>query len=80
MQAQVTEVSSRPVRKRTSKKPAVAALANCPVNGAGWCPYPFSPAQLERRLRQKLESESTSITSEGSSRSTRTRTISAKSK
>jgi hypothetical protein len=24
------------------------------VNGAGWCPYPFSPAQLEKRLKNKM--------------------------
>jgi hypothetical protein len=79
MQAQITEVSSRPVRKR-SKKPKVAALANCPVNGAGWCPYPFSPAQLERRLRQKLESEIASASKTVSTSNTRTRAVSAKSK
>jgi len=23
------------------------------MNGAGWCPYPFSPAQLQKRLEAK---------------------------
>jgi hypothetical protein len=51
----IEEVSPRTVRKRSSKKSSAAVLATCPVNGAGWCPYPFSPAQLERRLRRKRE-------------------------
>jgi hypothetical protein len=37
---------------KTSKK-AGKALSICPVNGAGWCPYPFSVEQLERRLKEK---------------------------
>lgn len=41
--------------KTTSSKRAAAALATCPVNGAGWCPYPFSPEQLERRLKEKAQ-------------------------
>ena len=80
MQAQITEVSTRPVRKRTSKRSTVAALANCPVNGAGWCPYPFSPAQLERRLRRKLEEAEASKPKEVSSRKTRSREIGSKSR
>lgn len=39
--------------KSTSKKADNAVLATCPVNGAGWCPYPFSVAQLKRRLKAK---------------------------
>lgn len=26
-------------------------LATCPVNGAGWCPYPFSVSQLKKKLK-----------------------------
>ena len=49
--------------KRTSTKRAAVALATCPVNGKGWCPYPFSPAQLEKRLRAKaLEQQNASKT------------------
>ncbi|HEY9718698.1 MAG TPA: hypothetical protein V6C69_14590 [Trichormus sp.] len=40
-------------RKRATTKASATVLATCPVNGAGWCPYPFSPAQLERRLKAK---------------------------
>lgn len=37
-----------------SKKKAVNdPLAICPANGAGWCPYPFSVAQLKKRLKEK---------------------------
>lgn len=49
-------VATRPTSKRTAKK-ARAVLSTCPMNGAGWCPYPFSPAQLEKRLKQKAEQE-----------------------
>jgi hypothetical protein len=52
MKTKSTKVATGSTRKRTTTK-TVSALANCPVNGAGWCPYPFSPAQLERRLKQK---------------------------
>lgn len=49
--------SAKIVKKRSD--PADSALAICPVDGAGWCPYPFSPAQLRRRLKKKLETEDT---------------------
>ncbi len=40
---------------KTSKKAVMQAdpLASCPVDGAGWCPYPFSIAQLKKRLKAK---------------------------
>ena len=50
-------------KKATDRKKSGAAsdklvLATCPVNGAGWCPYPFSIAQLKKRLKAKqLEKE-----------------------
>jgi hypothetical protein len=47
-------VATRPQTKRTVKKTA-AILSTCPINGAGWCPYPFSPAQLEKHLKHKAE-------------------------
>jgi hypothetical protein len=50
-------------KKRTSKSSKASkskkanALATCPVNGAGWCPYPFSVEQLERRIKARAEAE-----------------------
>jgi len=50
-------------KKATDRKKSGAAsdklvLATCPVNGAGWCPYPFSIGQLKKRLKAKqLEKE-----------------------
>ena len=44
--------------KRSSKKsekPEMAMLATCPTSGGGWCSYPFSPKQLEKRLRAKAK-------------------------
>jgi len=40
-------------RKRATTKASHNVLATCPVNGAGWCPYPFSPEQLKKRLEAK---------------------------
>lgn len=45
-------------RKKTAKK-ADTALSICPTNGAGWCPYPFSAAQLKKRLKRLQEELST---------------------
>lgn len=44
-------------KRRRTKALADAALATCPVGGAGWCPYPFSPAQLQKRLQAKLNEQ-----------------------
>lgn len=48
-----TKASSKTTRRPTSNKKVVSALAICPTDGAGWCPYPFSPAQLAKRLQEK---------------------------
>jgi len=40
-------------KARAKKKSPYEELSTCPVNGAGWCPYPFSMAQLKRRLKAK---------------------------
>jgi hypothetical protein len=61
---ELTKLSEKPKKKavatRTKAKTATKnskraskALSTCPVNGAGWCPYPFSVEQLERRLKEK---------------------------
>lgn len=47
--------TDRSTRKPTTKK--VSALSICPVNGAGWCSFPFSPAQLAKRRKQVEASE-----------------------
>ncbi len=41
-------------RKRTSNK-TNAALATCPVGSSGWCSYPFSVAQLQKRMKRIAE-------------------------
>lgn len=43
--------------KKTSRKKVADALSICPVNGAGWCPYPFSASQLKKRLKRLQEEE-----------------------
>lgn len=55
--AHSTKLLVRTVRKRTSTKPITNVLGTCPVGGAGWCSFPFSPAQLQRRLQLKAEQQ-----------------------
>lgn len=43
-------------RKRTARKKE-NALATCPVGAAGWCSYPFSVAQLQKRLKAKANAQ-----------------------
>lgn len=40
---------------KKSSKPSMAILATCPTNGAGWCAFPFSPKQLEKRMKTKAQ-------------------------
>ncbi len=49
-----TEEIVTPLAKRSSRRTADRALSTCPVDAAGWCSYPFTPSQLERRLRRKM--------------------------
>lgn len=53
MKAPTVEKTPASQKKKSSKTRSAAALATCPVNGAGWCPYPFTMEQLERRLKAK---------------------------
>ncbi|MBI5174757.1 MAG: hypothetical protein SFV17_19145 [Candidatus Obscuribacter sp.] len=56
--SQVKSKKKAPGRKKTGAASDKLVLATCPVNGAGWCPYPFSIAQLKKRLKAKqLEKE-----------------------
>ncbi|MDR3616830.1 MAG: hypothetical protein P4L53_24955 [Candidatus Obscuribacterales bacterium] len=65
---ELTKPSAKPKKKATAtrtkakaatknSKRASKALATCPVNGAGWCPYPFSVEQLERRLKERAAAQ-----------------------
>lgn len=65
MRASATITAPTTKRKRPSRKTSAAVLSTCPVNGAGWCPYPFSPAQLEKRLKAKAEQQKQEIGSKG---------------
>jgi len=57
MRASTTSSAPATKPKRRSRKPSAAVLGTCPVNGAGWCPYPFSPAQLQKRLKNLAEKQ-----------------------
>jgi len=56
MKSVANKTKKTTARKTTTKKKAESVLSICPVNGAGWCPYPFSTAQLKKRLK-RLEQE-----------------------
>lgn len=51
--AQAPKVTHKKKPAKSAKKVTASALSTCPVNGAGWCPYPFSVKQLERRMKAK---------------------------
>lgn len=55
MKAVVKKTKKTSATKTSGKKKADSALSICPVNGAGWCPYPFSTAQLKKRLKRLRE-------------------------
>jgi hypothetical protein len=55
MKTASTKAKKTTSRKKSSPK-AASALSICPVNGAGWCPYPFSANQLKKRLK-KMQAE-----------------------
>ena len=48
-----TKKKSKLAGKRQPK--SADPLAICPADGAGWCPYPFSVAQLKKRLKEKAK-------------------------
>ncbi len=40
---------------KKSEKPELAMLATCPTGGGGWCSYPFTAKQLEKRMQAKAK-------------------------
>ncbi len=59
-----TKASTRTARKPATKQ-QTNALSICPVDGAGWCPYPFSPAQLAKRLKARATGSEASTAAAG---------------
>ena len=53
-ETKVNQTKSK-VQKTTTKKTTADPLSMCPVDGAGWCPYPFSVAQLKKRLKARAQ-------------------------
>lgn len=47
-----TQVLTRPVRKHPSPK-KFEALSTCPVGGAGWCAFPFTVTELDKKVKHK---------------------------
>jgi hypothetical protein len=56
MKAPTIEKTETAAKKQVKTRRSKESLNLCPVDGAGWCAYPFSPAQLERRLKQLAQS------------------------
>lgn len=61
-------------KARGKKKSPYEALSLCPVDGAGWCPYPFSIAQLKRRLKAKAAALEAAAKSESAENKARKKT------
>lgn len=53
MASQTTKAKQSSRKKTTRKKSTL--LSTCPVGSAGWCSYPFTVAQLKKRLKAKEE-------------------------
>jgi hypothetical protein len=51
--AQAPKVTHKKKPSKSTKKKSTTGLSTCPINGAGWCAYPFSAKQLERRMKTK---------------------------
>ena len=48
--------TSKTSKSRKSKKgQSTAVLATCPIGASGWCAYPFSLQQLEKRMKKTTE-------------------------
>lgn len=52
----VSPKTKKPATTKKVNRRADSTLAICPVNGAGWCPYPFTVSQLKKRLK-KIQAE-----------------------
>lgn len=57
MTASSTKSKTGSGTRKPRTKAGLTMLATCPVDGSGWCSYPFSPEQLQRRLRAKAREE-----------------------
>jgi hypothetical protein len=57
MQTKSTKATKQSTRKRTTTRKKTSALATCPVGGAGWCSFPFSASQLQKRMKSMTEQE-----------------------
>jgi hypothetical protein len=68
MKPRSEKASAHAARKPVSGKRTARVLASCPVGGMGWCPYPFSPAQLARHLKRKAEMQASSGVQAGRAR------------
>lgn len=40
---------------KTAQNTGAAMLATCPTGGGGWCSYPFTAKQLEKRMKAKAK-------------------------
>lgn len=59
----VSPKSKKSKTRKKTRKQADSALSICPVNGAGWCPYPFSASQLKKRLKRIQEEQENELVS-----------------
>jgi hypothetical protein len=43
------------VESKKAENTGSAMLATCPTGGGGWCSYPFTAKQLEKRMKAKAK-------------------------
>lgn len=55
--AKATVMTLDSPKVKSGKRSMKSLFATCAADGAGWCPYPFSMKQLERRLKEKALAE-----------------------
>jgi hypothetical protein len=68
MKAANSKSNKTAAKKTRKRKVDNSALSICPVNGAGWCPYPFSAAQLKKRQKRLQEEEEAELVTTGKSK------------
>lgn len=50
-----TQTTKAKSSRKKSPRRKNASLATCPVGAQGWCSFPFTAAQLEKRMKAKAE-------------------------
>lgn len=55
MRVSTDKPTLKKVESKKAEKTGSAMLATCPTGGGGWCSYPFTAKQLEKRMKAKAK-------------------------